>query len=327
MRAGGVRSVPPQQATAQSPASARRHAQRSAANDGIRPHLSENLERNAGAGLGIGQRMVVVFEVEAAGGRNGMELVVGQAAAEDAARSAAGAVEAVAGIGHAVELEDGLEAPFVEGRVVGHEGQPLDAGGNLLPHGAEIGGIGRIGIAQAVDGGGEGAVVVGTGTDEAVERIDHLAAAHDHHAHRADAGALAVGRFEINGGKIGHGLQSILTQLRTPQGRSVGGRCKDSHFRHRMYSLPAQKPPPLRSSGRVPAQEWTPGSPLLRPATAVPDAATSPAPPAQKPPPQESSGRVPAQEWAPGPSFPSPRDHGAGRSNKPPRNSAATDSG
>lgn len=66
MRAGGVRSVPPQQATAQSPASARRHAQRSAANDGIRPHLSENLERNAGAGLGIGQRMVVVFEVEAA---------------------------------------------------------------------------------------------------------------------------------------------------------------------------------------------------------------------------------------------------------------------
>ena len=76
-----------------------------------------------------------------------------------------------------------------------------------------------------------------------------------------------------------------------------------------------------RRRGKVPAvsprKNGLRGLPFLRPATTAPDAATSPAPPAQKPPPRESSGRVPAQEWAPGPSFPSPRDHGAGRSNKP----------
>lgn len=129
----------------------------------MRPRPSEYLEGDAGAGLGIGQRMVMVFEVEAAGGRDGMELVVGEPVAKRPARGAAGAVETIARIGHAVEFERSLEAPLVEGRIVGHERQPLDTGSNLLPHGAEIGSVVRIGMAQAMDGRGEGAVVVGTG--------------------------------------------------------------------------------------------------------------------------------------------------------------------
>ncbi len=44
-----------------------------------------------------------------------------------------------------------------------HERQALDAGPDLLPHGGEIGGIGRIFVGQTVDGRGEMAVIVGTG--------------------------------------------------------------------------------------------------------------------------------------------------------------------
>ena len=75
------------------------------------------------------------------------------------------------------------------------------------------------------------AVKIGTGTDQAVKRIDHLAAAHDDDAHRADARALAVGRFEIYGCKIFHRIGICELQIYAFPRRSVHPERKNSVFR------------------------------------------------------------------------------------------------
>ena len=49
-------------------------------------YILQDFQGNLRARLGIGQRVVVVFEFEAAGGGDGVQLMVGQAAAEGAAR-------------------------------------------------------------------------------------------------------------------------------------------------------------------------------------------------------------------------------------------------
>ena len=48
------------------------------------------------------------------------------------------------------------------------------------------------------------AVIVRLGLDQGVEGVHDAAVAHDDNAHRAHAGALAVGGREIYGGKILH---------------------------------------------------------------------------------------------------------------------------
>ena len=85
-----------------------------------------------------------------------------------------------------------------------HEWQPLDAGCNLAPYGREVGRLGRILVAEAVDSRGKTAVKIRTRADQAVKRVDHLAATHHDDAHRADARTPAVGRLEIYGCKIFH---------------------------------------------------------------------------------------------------------------------------
>jgi len=61
-----------------------------------------------GAGFGVGEGVVVVFEVVAAGRRHGVELVVGQTLAEMPPRGPAGATEGVVGIVHLVHTEHRL---------------------------------------------------------------------------------------------------------------------------------------------------------------------------------------------------------------------------
>ena len=165
---------------------------------------SENLQRNGRTRLGIGQGVVVTGQIESAGRRDRMKLMVGKPAAEDPPRRTAGAVEPVAGPGHAVEFEDGAQTPLVERRIVRHQRQPLDPQSHLAPHLGEIGRLDRIVVGQPVDGRGKGAVIIGARTDQTVKRIRHRAAAHDDDAHRANARTLAVGRLEIYGCEIGH---------------------------------------------------------------------------------------------------------------------------
>ena len=149
--------------------------------------------------------MVVVFEIEAAGRRDGVQLVVGKLPSEDAPRSPARAVEPIAGIGHPVEIKDRPQAPLVEGRIVRHERKTLDTRGDVAPHLVEI--RRRIGIRtrQPVDGRREAAVVVRARMDQPIDGIGDLAAPHDDHTHRADTRPLAVGRLEIYCCNILHG--------------------------------------------------------------------------------------------------------------------------
>ena len=164
----------------------------------------QNHHGNPCAGLGIGEGVVMVFKGVAAGGRHGMQLVVGQLRSEMAARGPAGAKELVVRIIHLIGLEHGLEATLIEGTIVGHQRQSGDAGDNLPPHvWEERGGVG-IGMAEAVNLLAEPRIVVRSGADERVEGVGDEAAAHHHHAHAAHTAALSVGGLEIDGGKVLH---------------------------------------------------------------------------------------------------------------------------
>ena len=61
---------------------------------------------------------MVVHEVIAAGGSDGLELMVRKTAAEVASGSREGVVELIVGIVHLIDTEHGLEAPFVETGIV-----------------------------------------------------------------------------------------------------------------------------------------------------------------------------------------------------------------
>ena len=76
---------------------------------------------------------MVLGEVVTAIGGYGLELMIGEERAQLSSGGTAGAVEFVAGIFHPVHLEYCLEAAFVEGGVVGYQGQPLYLGRNLCP--------------------------------------------------------------------------------------------------------------------------------------------------------------------------------------------------
>ena len=78
-----------------------------------------------GAGFGVGQGVMVVAQVEAAVGGDGVQLVVGQMGQEPAG-SLQGVEKHVVGVGHLIGAEHCLEARLVEAAVVRHQRQPLD---------------------------------------------------------------------------------------------------------------------------------------------------------------------------------------------------------
>ena len=70
------------------------------------------------AGFGVGEGVVMVLKIEAAGGGDSLKLVVGESAAEVAPRGGKSIEELVVRVIHLVDPEDGLEATFVEAAVV-----------------------------------------------------------------------------------------------------------------------------------------------------------------------------------------------------------------
>ena len=76
---------------------------------------------------------MVLGEVVTAIGGYGLELMVGEESAQLSSGGTAGAVEFVVGIFHLIHLEYGLQAAFVEGGVVGNQGQTFYLGRNLCP--------------------------------------------------------------------------------------------------------------------------------------------------------------------------------------------------
>lgn len=143
-------------------------------------------------------------EVVTAIGGYGLELMVGEERAQLSSGGSAGAVEFVVGIFHLVHLEYCLQASFVEGGIVGYQGQPLYLGRNLSPDFREDICIHRVFLGQAVNPGVPIRIILRFGLDEAVVAVCNLAIPHYHNAHRADTCTLLVGRFEIYRCKIFH---------------------------------------------------------------------------------------------------------------------------
>jgi len=178
-------------------------SQRSRRNGALCDYLQQS-HCNPRAGLRVGEGVVVVDHRASAGGGDGMQLVVGQTAAEVAARGPAGAEERIVGVVHLIDAEHGLEAALVEGAVVRHERQSFDQRLDLPPHAGEHGCVVRVLVREPVYPLAEPRVVVGFGLDERVKRVGDDTAAHHHHTHAAYAAALPVGGLEVYGCKVGH---------------------------------------------------------------------------------------------------------------------------
>ncbi len=166
------------------------------------------------AGFGVSEGVVVIQEGVAAGGGDGVELVVGKAAAEVAARSGQGVKEMIARIMETVGAEDGFEAAFIEAGVVGYKGDigretirfkgGQDAVFHLVPNVREKRSVFGVIGAQAVDLLAKPGIVVRIGMNQAIERVHHFPIAHDDDAHGADAAGAAVGGFEIDANEVGY---------------------------------------------------------------------------------------------------------------------------
>ena len=157
------------------------------------------------AGFRVCEGVVVVGHRAAAGLGDGVQLVVGQTVTEMTARSPAGTKELIVRIVHLIDAEHGLEAAFVKGTVVRHEGQSGDERLNLPPYHGEHGSVVGVLVRETVHALAEPGVVVGFGMDERVERVGDDTVAHHRHAHAAHAAGLPVGGLEIYGGEVGHG--------------------------------------------------------------------------------------------------------------------------
>ena len=85
------------------------------------------------AGFGVGEGVVMILQVEAAGSGDRLKLVVGESAAEVAPGGSQRVEELVVRVIHLVDPEDGLEATFVEAAVVCDQWEALNQRGDLFP--------------------------------------------------------------------------------------------------------------------------------------------------------------------------------------------------
>ena len=170
---------------------------------------SEELEGDGGAGFGVGEGVVVVFHVVAAGGCGEVELVAGQAQA--AARGGKRAVEFITGIFHVVFGKYRFQTALVKGAVVGHERQPFDAGRYLIPDFGKQGLVVGVFARKSVNARCPVIIIIRRRLDETVIPADYLSSAHNHYTHAADAGALAIGCLKIYSCEILHILLYLLS--------------------------------------------------------------------------------------------------------------------
>ena len=87
----------------------------------VHKQILQQLHRYHGTGLCIREGVMVVHEVISAGCRDGLELMVGEPAAEVTSGSREGVVELIVGIVHLIDTEHGLETSFVETGVMSHQ--------------------------------------------------------------------------------------------------------------------------------------------------------------------------------------------------------------
>ena len=134
--------------------------------------------------------MVMVVQLIAASGGNGVKLMIRQMG-ESTTGGGEGVEEEVSRIIHLIDTERGAQTTLVEPTVVRHERQTLDERFYLSPHLAEHGCGGCIGLCESVN----------------LERVGNETVPNDDQSYGADAAALVVGGFEINGCKVFHFLK------------------------------------------------------------------------------------------------------------------------
>ncbi len=155
--------------------------------------------------LGIGQGMVMVCKVIAAGGGDGLELVVRELLPKMPPRCRQRVVEYIVRIVHLIDAEHLLEATFIKRAVVGDKRQALDERFNLLPDEGEDGRIFGVFRSQPMHLPAEPLVVLRFRTDQTVEPVNDLSATNDDYANAADAAGTLVGRLEVYRCEISHG--------------------------------------------------------------------------------------------------------------------------
>ncbi len=156
------------------------------------------------AGFGVGERVVMVSQIEAAGGGDCLKLVVGESAAEVAPGGGKSVEELVVRVVHLIDLEGGFEAAFVEAAIVGYQRKSFNQRRYLFPDIRKYRSIPGVFLAESVDLLAEPFVVLRFGVDEAIVRVDDLPAAHDNNSYAAHARGLLVSRLEIYCCEISH---------------------------------------------------------------------------------------------------------------------------
>jgi hypothetical protein len=114
----------------------------------------------------------------------------------------ASVIKKIVGIIHLIDAEDGLQASFVKGTVVGYQGEAFYQGLYLLPYLGKDGGFLGVFPAKAVDLRAPIGIVVRLGLDEGIELFRNLPVPHDDNANGTNAAALVVGCLEIYGCKV-----------------------------------------------------------------------------------------------------------------------------
>lgn len=159
-----------------------------------------------GAGLCIGQGMVVIGQVITAGCGNRLQLMVRQTAAEMITGGRKGIMELILRIIHLIHFENLSQTPFIEPAVVRHKRKALNLRSYLLPDIRKNRSIFSIFFGQPVDLLAEPLIVFRLRMYQTIERVHDLTVTDNHHSDAAHAGAALIGRLEINCCKILHTL-------------------------------------------------------------------------------------------------------------------------
>ena len=124
------------------------------------------------------------------------------------ARSHTCTMEFIIRIVHLITTEHSFQATFIESLVMGHKRQSLYQWLYLLPNHRKYRSLFCVSASESMHLRTPIIIIVGLWLNQRVERIHDLTITYNHHANRADAGALVVGCLEINSCKVSHSYWS-----------------------------------------------------------------------------------------------------------------------
>ena len=172
--------------------------------------LSQQLDCNMSAGLGIGQGMMVIGQVITAGCGNCLQLMVRQTASEMVTGGRKCIIELILGIIHLIHPENLFQTSFIEPAVVSHKRKSFNLRGYLFPDTRKNRSIFSIFFRQPVDLLAEPLIVFRLRMYQTIERVHNLPVTDDNHSNAAHAGTALIGCLEINCCKILHTLHIFV---------------------------------------------------------------------------------------------------------------------